>query len=315
MKAAVTGANGFIGRNLVKGLIQEGHEVLSIVRRADKGAMLSRLGSDVAVLDLEQIGRLRDSLQGKDTLFHLANVMVFATKREQWRTNVLNTGNVLRTASAAGVHRFVYASSAAVYGDTGNGWANEESQKRPTTHYGKTKVVAEELIKKEAADLCWQVLRPGVVYGPGSPLLFHTARRGPILLNRGSGWVPLVHVVDVVRALMEASAREVSGGVFNVVDDRPIQLADFLKLIAKEAGVPLRRGSYTGAFLLALAAESSAYLTRGVPRLTRDALRLFRSSARVSNRRVKEELGFRFLHPDPLKALPEAVARVSEPFA
>jgi dihydroflavonol-4-reductase len=315
VRAAVTGANGFIGRNLVKGLLQAGHEVLSIVRRAEKATMLRALGSDVAVLELDRENSLASLMEGVNTLYHLANVMVFATKKEQWRSNVLNMKSVLRAARQAGVERVVYTSSVAVYGDTGDRWATEDFPRRPTTHYGRTKVWAEDLLSGEAEGMAWNILRPGVVYGPGSPLLYHTARRGPVLLHDGSNWVPLVHVVDVVRASLEVVRRAPSGRTYNVVDDRPLRLREFLEVIARETGVPLRRASYGMAFSLATLVEMASRVRGRPPKLTRDVLRLYRTSVRASNSRIKEEVGLQLKYPDPLKGLPEALARVSETFA
>jgi dihydroflavonol-4-reductase len=315
VRAAVTGANGFIGRNLVKALLREGHEVLSIIRREEKAPMLQSVGSEVEVLELFQEHRLASALKGVETLFHLANVMVFATRRQQWRTNVLNMRRVLRAARKAGVEGLVYTSSVAVYGDTGDEWATEDTPRRPTTYYGMTKLWAENIIAEEAGDLSWTVLRPGLVYGPGSSLLYHTIKRGPVILGSGSNWLPLVHVVDVSAALMEAAKRAMPKRTFNVVDDRPMRLSEFLGVIAREAGVGLRRGSYQGGLLLGVFAEAIANVRGGVPKLTRDVLRLYGTSIRVSNGRIKEKLGFRFTFPDPWAGLPEAIARVSDTFA
>ncbi|MFQ5838001.1 MAG: NAD-dependent epimerase/dehydratase family protein [Thermoplasmata archaeon] len=315
MRAAVTGANGFIGRNLVKGLLKEGHEVLSIVRRAKKAPMLESQGSEVNVLELTQVDELAGSLEGADALFHLANVMVYATRRQQWSTNVVGTRSVLRAALRAGVSQLVYTSSVAVYGDTGNGWVTEDGPRQPNTHYGKTKVWAENIIRKEAGDMAWHVLRPGLVYGPGSPLLFHTVRRGPTLLDRGSNWVPFVHVADVVHALIRTAEKAESGSLFNVVDDRPLPLSEFFGILIRETGARLRHVPYPAAFLQALAAETSAYVRRSVPRLTRDVLRLYRTSARVTNERIKDEMDFRFVYPDPTQGIPEALRDLSKTFA
>ncbi|MEE9237567.1 MAG: NAD-dependent epimerase/dehydratase family protein [Thermoplasmata archaeon] len=312
---AVTGANGFIGRNLVKALLEEGHHVLSIVRRVEKAPMLRALGSEVRVMQLNQRERLAACIKSNDTLFHLANVMVFATTREQLRANVLNTRHVLWAAVTAGAHRLVYTSSVAVYGDTKGAWATEENPRNPITHYGRTKVQVEDLIGEKASGMNWHILRLGVVYEPGSPFLYHTARRGPVLLNDGSNWVPLLHVRDVVAALMETAVRDRSGSILNVVDDRPLRLHHFLGIVAREAGVSLRHSSYAAAFLMALAAEAAANVRGRAPPLTRDVLRLPRTSIRVSNRRIKEDLAFHLRHPDPESSLPQAMRRVSETFA
>ncbi len=315
VRAAVTGANGFIGRNLVKRLRERGHEVLSIIRRVEKAKMLEDLGSEVRVLRLEQVEELAASLREVDTLFHLANVMVYATKGQRWRSNVLDTRHVLQAAREAGVDQLVYASSVAVYGDTAGRRATEEDPTQPTTHYGWTKVQVEGLIRQEAGEMGRHILRLGLVYGPGSPLLYHLVRRGLALYGRGSNWVPLVHVVDVVRALTVTVGSERPDSLFNVVDDGPLRLREFLTIIARESGKNLRRRSYAATILIASAAEAAAHIKGTAPRLTRDALRLFRTSVRASNERIKEELGLRFLHPDPMVAVPDALRRVSETFA
>lgn len=315
MRAAVTGANGFIGRNLVKGLIQEGHEAVSIIRRSSKAAMLEELGSEVRVLGLQQLGELRAALEGVDTLFHLANLMVFATRSQQWEVNVERTRGLLRAAMEAGVKRLVYASSIAVYGDTGGSWVTEEGPCRPVTHYGRTKVAVEGLLRSLSDQLEWCALRPGVVYGPGSPLLYHMIRRGPVLMGDGSNWVPFVHVVDAVRAFITAAEEAEPGSIFNLVDDHPIRLMEFLEALARASRSGIRRFPYGVAYLLAVLEEARASMTGRVPRLTRDALHLYRTSVRVTNDRIKDRLGLRLRYPDPARALPDALENVRQLYA
>lgn len=164
MKILVTGASGFIGRALVPALSEAGHEVVAPSRKTDAGA--PALEEPVSYLPF---------MAGVDALIHLAahnpprwkgrtgNAKLFRT------LNVEATAALGRMAADAGVRKFIFLSSARVYGTSSVQPCSEEMSPDPVDPYGASKAEAERLLGKIFAeshsDLA--VLRAPVVYDRG----------------------------------------------------------------------------------------------------------------------------------------------------
>jgi UDP-glucose 4-epimerase len=234
---AVTGAAGFIGSHLVDALLAAGHQVrglddLSTGRRENLDPRCELLVGDVAEPDAT-----RAVMQGVDGCFHLAAIASVVRTNEDWnrshRVNLGGSVNVFEAARDAGRVPVVYASSAAVYGDTEGLVASEKMAPRPLSSYG-----ADKLGSELQAQAGWHVhrlpsfgLRFFNVYGtrqdPGSPysgVISIFARRvaaGHTIDIHGDGRQvrDFVHVSDVVahlQAAMRRTVREKGAAVANV---------------------------------------------------------------------------------------------------
>lgn len=172
MKIAVTGASGFVGRELLTRLQQAGHDVVPIVRRK------TGLSNEVIAGDLEcaDVSALADGLHGVDGIAHLAaltHVRGHPADAQQsfQRVNVQGTQRLLNAATAAGIKRVVYMSSIKVNGEEtrfDHRFSGHDTPS-PEDDYGRTKYEAELLIADEAvtAGLQTVILRPPMVYGRG----------------------------------------------------------------------------------------------------------------------------------------------------
>jgi UDP-glucose 4-epimerase len=163
MKILVTGASGFVGVNLVEALRARNHEVIEF--SIDKGG------------DVTDTAQLQAVLKGVDAVWHGAAITAGAEreKREAARifeVNALTTIRALETAAQAGVRRFIYPSSSAVYGATafeGVGPVGEDEPLRPLNLYGISKVAAERAVLHLGPALGMEVCagRVNAVFGPG----------------------------------------------------------------------------------------------------------------------------------------------------
>ena len=178
MKTFVTGGTGFIGRRVVRKLIERGHQVQALVRSQSGAAEMEAMGAQPVWGDITASESMHDAIRGSDAVFHLAawyKIGAGDTRRAEL-INVQGTQNVLELAFNLKVPRILHTSTLAVYGDT-HGAFPDESYVPPAgpflTEYDRTKYLAHYQVAlpllKRGAPIT--ILMPGSVYGPGDPSL------------------------------------------------------------------------------------------------------------------------------------------------
>ncbi len=230
MRYVVTGAAGFIGSQLAEKLLESGHEVLGVDCFTDyyDPALKEEnaAGLDVARLDLAEEDL---DLGGVDGVFHLAGqpgVRSFGDVFEEYvRRNLLASRRVFEAAASKGV-RVVFASSSSIYGEAERYPTPEETEPRPISPYGITKLGCEQLAHAYAQGfgLDAVVLRYFTFYGPRQRPDMALARivdalaRGSSFELYGDGLQSrsFTYVADGVEATMAAMERAPAGSVYNV---------------------------------------------------------------------------------------------------
>jgi nucleoside-diphosphate-sugar epimerase len=301
MRVFVAGATGAIGRQLVPRLVSAGHEVTGMTRSASKQAMIRELGAVPVVADALDPDQVAEAVERArpEVIVHqltaLAGVERY-TERDAAPTNRLRTeatDYLLSAGQAVGARRFVAQGVAGygAYARSGGPVKSEEDSLDPAP-VREMRATLAAIGHLEAAVLGaeWTegiVLRYGVFYGPGTSLapgaeqfeLIHK-RKFPVVGNGGGVW-SFIHVADAAEATV-AAVEHGSRGVYNVVDDDPSPVAEWLPALAQQLGAkkPVR-----------------------VPRLIG---RLFAGEAGVvmmtdirgaSNAKAKRELQWRPAHP------------------
>jgi nucleoside-diphosphate-sugar epimerase len=295
MRILITGASGFIGRNLCTRLRGDGHELSALVRRpGSEPTGVRALTGDLS--DSEGLKKIVGEAQ-PDCVIHLAAEI--ASQRSEMRiqeVNVAGTARLLEAcATLAERPRFVF-SSTVVTGDAHGELLREDRPLPVTTPYGRSKQAGERLALESG--LATVIVRPSHVYGPGGwyadeliPRLRSLGRFA--VIGSGANMWDVVHVDDVVSALLEAALRGNAGSVYHVVDDEPITFFDFMAVSAAALGLsPPRR---VPAALARLVAGSNA-----VDAVVR--------SARSSNEKIKRELGWRPRYATAHEGIPAAIA-------
>jgi nucleoside-diphosphate-sugar epimerase len=299
----VTGASGFIGGVLCAQLLERGHEVRALVRRPG-----SQPEGTVGVHGEMRGGPgLADAIAAErpDCVFHLAaEIASQRSARKVAEVNVDGTARLVEACLAAAGSdpssgpRIVFASTV-VTGDAHGELLTEDSKLPVETPYGRSKQEGERLIL--GSGLPAVVVRPSHVYGPGGWYAHELVARlrGPgrlAVIGRGDNMWDIVHVDDVVSALVLAGERAASGSTYHVVDDEPISYFDFMALTARELGVgPPRR--------------IPAALARVVA--GRNAVAAVVRSARSSNAKIRRELDWSPRFPTAKEGVAQAVGALA----
>jgi nucleoside-diphosphate-sugar epimerase len=220
-------------------LIREGKEVILLTR--DPQRVPRELGTHVAVLKgtLGSLSSFQAALQGCDEVIHCAK-SDHPLPEMRAQEDIEGSRTLLSASICAGVRRFQQLSTISVYGITPDGIVNETFAPQLTSdHYSKSKVQIEQEVLGRIGEIEVVVLQSANVYGPGkcwwSHTLLNMMRRGKILMiNEGRGLANMVHVSDLVDAILLASeVPKVSGERFIISDGRPILWRDYFQALER----------------------------------------------------------------------------------
>jgi nucleoside-diphosphate-sugar epimerase len=261
MRVFVAGATGAIGKQLVPRLVEAGHEVHGMTRSESKQAMLRELGAVPVVanaLDPDQVAEAVGRAK-PDVIVHqltaLAGEGMRGLKRRGAMTNrvrIEGTDHLLAAGQAVGVQRFVAQSiGVGLYVRTGGPVKSEEDPLDPAPP-GKMREGAAAIRHLEQAVLGadWTegiALRYGAFYGPGTGMgpggemyKMIRKRRFPLVGGGGGVW-SFIHIADAAEATV-AAVEHGSRGIYNVVDDDPASVAEWLPVLAQTLGAkkPMR---------------------------------------------------------------------------
>jgi len=251
MKALVTGATGFIGGNLARELLAQGHHVRALVRPGSHRKAIEGLDIEVVEGDLSDTVRLQRSLDGRDALFHVAAAYAFWTPRpdEVYLTNVTGTENVLRAAMAAGTPKVVYTSTEGTIGMAEGGLGCEDETMAVADlhgHYKRSKLLAEQVALgccREGLPLV--VVNPTMPIGPydvkptptGQMVVDFLNHRMPAYVNTGMN---VVDVQDVARGHILAYEKGKCGERY-LLGNRNLSYQQILGLLAEVTGMKAPR--------------------------------------------------------------------------
>jgi nucleoside-diphosphate-sugar epimerase len=227
MTTLVSGATGRLGSRFVPRLLAEGERVRVVVRNAAAADELQARGAEIVLGDLRDASVAREAVEGAAAVVHLAAAFRGVPDEEARAVNHAATVDLARAAVAAGVSRFVFASTNLVYGPGRGRPARESDEPGPSGAYPESKVAAEEALRALHGDeaLGLRVVRLAFVYGEGDPHL------GESLMWAGR-WpahqrLHLVHHADVGQALIRAlRSPGIDGMTFNAADDAPVTAAE-----------------------------------------------------------------------------------------
>jgi nucleoside-diphosphate-sugar epimerase len=172
--------------------------------------------------------------------------------------------------------RFVYISSSSVYGQTDGDWVDENSPTEPLEESGRIVLDAEVVLRAQRPDA--MILRFAGIYGPGRLLRRQTLEKGEPIMGDADKWLNLIQVEDGARAVLAAETHGERGRIVNVCDDHPVRRRYFYATLARRLNAPEPRFEQ--------------------PPPDQPTPPHEKANRRISNRRMKEELGVALCYPD-----------------
>jgi nucleoside-diphosphate-sugar epimerase len=309
VRVFVAGGTGVIGRRLVPQLVARGHQVTATTTGAAKLDVLAGLGADGVVMDgldaksvgdavaaarpdviVHQMTAISPAHAGKPDFRHFDRF--FATTN---RLRSEGTDHLLAAAEASGVPHFVAQSAAIWNGLREGGWVKTEEDPLPQ-ETGKFRTAAQAMRHLEDAVVKagGAVLRYGGFYGPGATddqVELVRKRQFP-LVGGGTGYFSWVHLDDAASATVLAVEHK-ARGVFNIVDDEPAPVSEWLPYLAACAGAkrPMRVPKWLARLLAGDMVVTMMTEGRG-----------------FSNAKAKRELGWQPHYPSWRQGFKEALA-------
>ncbi len=274
MRILILGTTGVVGRQVTPRLVERGHHVRAVLRHPDRAAWLAQLGVEIFPGDILKEETLRLPAEGCHIALHLATAIPKPGEPLDWSLNDRirreGTANLLKACQAGGVRRYVQQSITFVYGERGASLSDEDTPLRPDPVTASA-IDMEDQVTRSGLDFC--ILRGGALYGLGSgreASWREAAVAGALQLpGDGTGYISLIHVVDLARAVVQSVESALSRVIFNVVDNEPVTYHSLFAYIAAQL-------------------SASPPLPGGPPYLP---------SLRCSNARIKRALGWEPIFP------------------
>lgn len=293
MRCLVTGATGFIGGGVLRGLQAAGHQVVAYVREGADSRSLHDV--ERVVGDLGDPNRLALAAADCDAMVHAAGIAdPTADSGSLGWTHVAGTENAINAAKRAGCRRMIHISCADVTLHDGprSFWNEDQAPSRPFGELARTKLHAEELVRVSGQRGFWTVvLRPALVWGPEDATHFPRwqaeANTGGIrLVGRGKKLMATTYIGNLAHAVLCAlRAKVTTGNVYHVLDTELSVSRDFFTELSAALGwnPPKNAGPYRWAWIWSRTGLSSLHPT--------EVIRRGRTSA-FDMTRAKQDLGY-----------------------
>jgi nucleoside-diphosphate-sugar epimerase len=299
MKVFVAGASGVVGRPTVRKLLAAGHDVVGMTRRQERAEEIRAAGAEAVVCDVFDADAVSVAVAAArpEVVIHALTALPprFDPKSDYLaatnRVREEGTRNLVAAASAAGARRVV-AESVAFFYEPEGAWVKDEEAPLFRAPPGRFADACDALVSLErqvleAESLEGMVLRFGWFYGPGTyydrggSVAEEVEKRRYPIIGKGQGTFSHIHVEDAAAAYV-AALDHGAPGIYNVVDDEPAPLREWLPPYAEALGAkpPRRVPAWLARFAAGKDLVSTATTMRG-----------------ASNAKAKRELGWRPEHP------------------
>jgi dihydroflavonol-4-reductase len=326
MNILVTGATGFIGRQVVEKLIPGGHRIRCLVRRSSPTGFLEGSGVEMVVGDVTDKSSVLESMKGCDQVINLANLYSFWEPRNEVfaEVNISGTRNVGTCALETGVSKLVHISTAGIYGQPARLPFTEETEVGPERHcrYFKTKYEGDLILWDlyENKELPLVVIYPCAVLGADDPkttgryIRDLIRRKLPARVAENSVFT-FVHVNDVAECIVRAAEKEGTIGEKYIAGNARLTFGQINRMISEISGVPLPVMSLPD-FMTLTSARLATMVSDVIKKppiwgMAIDQIRIMIAGTVADGTKAERELGIEYT---PIRtALEEAIASFRNP--
>jgi nucleoside-diphosphate-sugar epimerase len=290
MRVLIVGC-GYVGLPLGVELVRRGHEVFGLHRSA--GDSLKSVGITPLAADITRPGTLARLPRDFDWVVN-CSATGGGSVEDYRQLYLLGTRNLVEWL-APGAPRYVYTSSTGVYGQNDGALVDETSPTEPASETAKVLVETEQTLLAAVRERNFPAinLRAAGIYGPGRGYLLKQFLRGEARLEgAGSRMLNMIHLEDLIGAIIAVLERGRAGEIYNAVDDEPVSQLEVFKWLAAKLGQPLPP---------TVPEDAAAPRKRGL------------TNKRISNQKLKTELGYAFKFPNYRSGYTAEIERMDRP--
>jgi len=283
----IAGASGYAGSRLAERLLTRGHRVRGLVRTPDSETVeqLAHNGMSVWTGDVTRPESLVGAANGVDYVLNLTSRLVIENGSLR-RTYVDGNQNLIAACSRSrSMRSYLFSSSVAPYGHTGETLVSEDHAVAPSYPLGEVMAEAERSILRVAREHRFPaiILRLASIYGPGRDPVEAVASGVTTIYGDGRNYVSHIHIADLLEVLERIPAEGQPGAVYNVGDDEPLRQIELYAEVRQRLGmVPPRTVSPATALAAGLDPTVVGMLS---------------ASVRLDNSRLKHDLALTLSYP------------------
>ena len=283
----IVGAAGYTGSRLAAHLLSHGHYVRGLVRSTDSDVVqrLAQQGMSVWEGDVTHPESLIGVAHSIEYVYNLTSRMVIENGSVR-RVAVEGNQNLIAACSRARtVQAYVFTSNISPYGSRGDAWLTEDEPVSPEYPLGEVMIEAEQTIMELVRQHHFPaiILRVGFIYGPERDFIEAIASNTATMIGDGRNYMSRIHVDDLVPILDRVTQDGQPGALYNVADDAPTRAIDFYSVVRQRLGMVPPRERPADQVLFAGMDPSVVGMSA--------------ASVRLSNQRMKEELGIELRYP------------------
>jgi nucleoside-diphosphate-sugar epimerase len=302
----ISGATGFTGSHILNKAESLGYKTTAIIRRIADAKKLNSRGIETILLNEnfeDSLKIYKETFGQPDLILHNAGLVRGNSQKEMAKSNIEFTQYFIESLEKTGIKgkKFIFISSIAAQGPCPENieYLTEESETRPVTIYGKTKLQAENYIRQNR-DLSWIIIRPTAIYGPGDKdgLVIYKAIKYGIAfrLAREIQYISLLFVEDFADAIFHIAANSPPHETYILTDGNNYQSMEYTNLISEKLNnstlkiyIPQKV-----AILAAILAELKTAISKKQEILSRDKLKeLTALNWRAKSTKIEGMIGFK----------------------